>query len=163
MPVTDPYPYVYVLADGSARDLHADERTYLETEFQGGDGAMPYIKDGKYKALGVASKSRITELPDVPAIADSFPDFIYAEWFAFVAPPKTSPEIATKFSQAVADTLRQPAVALGESVDRVSDLLFGEPAHLGHHAGQFLEVDVEGLCGVMFNHFTCPQPKRPVM
>ena len=38
------YPYIYVNADGTARELHANERTYLETEFQGGDGAMPYIK-----------------------------------------------------------------------------------------------------------------------
>ena len=40
-----PYPYVYVDADGTARELHAGERAYLETEFKGGDGAMPYIKD----------------------------------------------------------------------------------------------------------------------
>lgn len=39
-----PYPYVYVNADGSARELHANERKYLETEFKGGDSAMPYIK-----------------------------------------------------------------------------------------------------------------------
>jgi hypothetical protein len=38
-----PYPYIYVNADGSARELHASERQYLETEFKGGDGAMPYI------------------------------------------------------------------------------------------------------------------------
>jgi hypothetical protein len=40
-----PYPYVYINADGTARELHAAERAYLETEFKGGDGAMPYIKD----------------------------------------------------------------------------------------------------------------------
>ena len=44
MPNTDPYPYVYVNADGSARELHESERRYLETEFKGGDGAAPYIK-----------------------------------------------------------------------------------------------------------------------
>jgi hypothetical protein len=40
-----PYPYIYVNADGTARELHAAERAYLETEFKGGDGAMPSIKD----------------------------------------------------------------------------------------------------------------------
>jgi hypothetical protein len=40
-----PYPYVYVLADGYARELHENERKYLETEFSGGDGNMPYIKN----------------------------------------------------------------------------------------------------------------------
>jgi len=44
MPAEGPYPYVYINADGSARELHASERQYLETEFKGGDGAMPYIK-----------------------------------------------------------------------------------------------------------------------
>ena len=40
-----PYPYIYVNADGTARELHTAERAYLETEFTGGDGAMPSIKD----------------------------------------------------------------------------------------------------------------------
>ena len=29
-----PYPYVFVESDGGARELHADERTYLETPYQ---------------------------------------------------------------------------------------------------------------------------------
>jgi tripartite-type tricarboxylate transporter receptor subunit TctC len=32
-------------------------------------------------------------------------------WFAFVAPPKTSPEIAERLSSAIAETLRLPEVA----------------------------------------------------
>ena len=43
-PAAAPYRYVYVIADGTARELHASERQYLETEFSGGDGVMPYIK-----------------------------------------------------------------------------------------------------------------------
>src|SRR5258706_10018411 len=38
------YPYVHVEVDGTARELHSEERTYLETEFEGADGARPYIK-----------------------------------------------------------------------------------------------------------------------
>jgi hypothetical protein len=38
------FPYIYINADGSARELHATERTYLETEFAGGDGNAPNIK-----------------------------------------------------------------------------------------------------------------------
>ena len=36
-----------------------------------------------------------------------------------------------------------------ERVDRVADLPLGEAAHLGDHAGQLLEVGVEGLDGVL--------------
>jgi hypothetical protein len=39
-----PYPYVQVNNDGSARELHKSEREYLETPFFGADGARPYVK-----------------------------------------------------------------------------------------------------------------------
>ena len=42
----DPYPYIFVNDDGGARELHSDERTYLETPFLPMDGARPYIKRG---------------------------------------------------------------------------------------------------------------------
>jgi tripartite-type tricarboxylate transporter receptor subunit TctC len=84
---------------------------HIDVMFDPLGSALPYIKDGKFKALGVTSKSRILELPDVPAIAEVIPDYVFTEWFAFVAPPRTSPEIAAKFSQAVAETLRLPDVA----------------------------------------------------
>jgi tripartite-type tricarboxylate transporter receptor subunit TctC len=73
--------------------------------------ALPFIRDNRFKALGVTSQSRNAELPDVPAIAETFPDFVFTEWFAFMAPPKTDAEIAAKLSRAVADVLRLPDVA----------------------------------------------------
>jgi hypothetical protein len=40
----DRYSHIYVNADGSARELHATERRWLETPFKGGDGAAPNVK-----------------------------------------------------------------------------------------------------------------------
>ena len=45
MSPADPYPYIYVNPDGTARELHANECDYLETLFKLGDGNMPYIND----------------------------------------------------------------------------------------------------------------------
>jgi tripartite-type tricarboxylate transporter receptor subunit TctC len=59
----------------------------------------------------VASETRIAELPDVPTIAETFPGFVAASWFAVVAPPKTPPEIAAKLQAAIAEILRMPDVA----------------------------------------------------
>jgi len=67
MPAAEPYPYVYVNADGTARELHPNERQYLETEFAPGDGAMPYVKssyaqrNGWGELTGYLARS---ELPD---------------------------------------------------------------------------------------------------
>jgi len=41
----DPYPFVYVNADGTARELHPRERNFLETPFHPADGGRPYVKD----------------------------------------------------------------------------------------------------------------------
>jgi hypothetical protein len=38
------FPYVSVELDGSARELYEDEKEYLSTKFDPGDGARPYVK-----------------------------------------------------------------------------------------------------------------------
>ena len=50
------------------------------------------------------------------------------------------------------DRCAQIGVASRQRIDRVGDLLFGKPAHLGDHAGDLLQVDVEGLGGVFVHH-----------
>jgi tripartite-type tricarboxylate transporter receptor subunit TctC len=72
---------------------------------------LPQIKSGRLRAIAVSDKKRIPELPDVPAIAEVYPGFYSAGWYAIVAPPKTNAAIAKKLSAAIADTLRLPDVA----------------------------------------------------
>jgi len=63
----DPYPYVYVNADGSARELHPDERDYLESALQPGDGGRPYVKRNYSQKNGwgeVAGFLRRSHLPN---------------------------------------------------------------------------------------------------
>jgi tripartite-type tricarboxylate transporter receptor subunit TctC len=73
--------------------------------------ALPYIKDGKFKAIGVTSRAQLAELPGIAPIATTYSDYVFAEWFALMAPPKTPPATAAKLAQAVADTLKLPQVA----------------------------------------------------
>jgi tripartite-type tricarboxylate transporter receptor subunit TctC len=101
--------------------------------------ALPFIRDGKFKALGVTSKSRTPELPDVPAIAEVIPSFVFTEWFAFVAPPRTNPEIAAKFSQAVAETLQLPDV-----VQRFRDVSVSPVGSSPSEAAALLKKESEG-------------------
>ncbi len=60
-----PYPIVYVNDDESVRELHPDEREYLETPFHPADGGRPYIKgsfeaeDGWGKRGGFCPRSKI--------------------------------------------------------------------------------------------------------
>jgi tripartite-type tricarboxylate transporter receptor subunit TctC len=73
--------------------------------------ALPYIRNGSVRALGVGSEKRNPLLPNVPAIAEGLPGFAATTWFAMVAPPKTPPEIVNKISAAVAEVLKSPELA----------------------------------------------------
>ncbi|MFZ3351335.1 MAG: tripartite tricarboxylate transporter substrate binding protein [Xanthobacteraceae bacterium] len=84
---------------------------HIDMMFDNLGSALPYIRSGQFKALAVSGKSPTGEMPDVPAIAEMFPDFVFTEWFAFVAPPKTDPAIAGSVAQGIAATLRLPDVA----------------------------------------------------
>ena len=53
-------------------------------------------------------------------------------------------------------------VALGEGIDRIGDLLLGKAAHLRHETGELLQVDVEGLGGMLVHHHCSSFPARAV-
>jgi tripartite-type tricarboxylate transporter receptor subunit TctC len=84
---------------------------HIEMMFDNLGNPLQFIRDDRRRALAVASATRIPELPEVPAIAETFPGFVSTSWFAIVAPPRTPPEIATKLQVAVADILHMPDVA----------------------------------------------------
>lgn len=49
-----------------------------------------HVREGKVRALGVATSSRLPELPDVPTMIESgVPDFIASSWTGIVAPAGT--------------------------------------------------------------------------
>lgn len=83
---------------------------HVDLLFDNIGNTLQHIRDGKVKGLAVTSKERVPELPGVPALAETFPNFYSATWFAIAAPPRTPPEIAAKLSQAMAEIIRMPDV-----------------------------------------------------
>lgn len=68
----------------------------IDVAFDASTGAIPQVKGGKVRALGVSSASRIPQLPDVPAIAESYPGFVGDSWHGIFAPKGTAaPVLAT--------------------------------------------------------------------
>jgi tripartite-type tricarboxylate transporter receptor subunit TctC len=61
--------------------------------------AVNFIQQGKLRALGVTSRQRAPQLPDVPAIAESVPGFENLGWFGFMVPAGTSREVIDKIQR----------------------------------------------------------------
>jgi tripartite-type tricarboxylate transporter receptor subunit TctC len=72
--------------------------------------AAPLIQSGKLRGLGVTMPTRISSVPDVPAIAETLPGFAADAWHGFFAPAGTPSAIVEKFSADVAQVLRDPEV-----------------------------------------------------
>ncbi len=58
--------------------------------------AIGFVQQGKLRALGVTSKQRISQLPDVPAVAETLPGFENLGWFALMAPTGTPKTVIDK-------------------------------------------------------------------
>jgi tripartite-type tricarboxylate transporter receptor subunit TctC len=54
--------------------------------------ALPSIKAGRLRALGVAAKERVAALPDVPTMAEQGMPIEVGAWFGMLAPAGTPPE-----------------------------------------------------------------------
>jgi tripartite-type tricarboxylate transporter receptor subunit TctC len=70
--------------------------------------AMPHVKSGKLRLLGVAGERRIGAFADVPAISEVLPGFRSETWMALVAPPGTPAAITEKLSAAVRRAVGEP-------------------------------------------------------
>ena len=73
--------------------------------------ALPHIKSGKLRALGVSSAKRSAAAPEVPAIAESGFDFDLVAWFMVYAPAATPAPVLARLRDAAAQTLANPEVA----------------------------------------------------
>jgi tripartite-type tricarboxylate transporter receptor subunit TctC len=61
--------------------------------------ALPPVKSGLLRALSVSSAKRISDLPDVPTMAESgYPDYAVSVWYGISAPSKLPDDIAQKLS-----------------------------------------------------------------
>ena len=67
--------------------------------------AINYIQQGKLRALGVTSKQRSPQLPNVPAVAETLPGFENLGWFGFMVPTGTPKEVIDKVYRDTAKAL----------------------------------------------------------
>jgi tripartite-type tricarboxylate transporter receptor subunit TctC len=74
--------------------------------------ALPFIKTGKLRVLGVTTATPSRALPGVPTVAEQgVKGFDVSVFFGIVAPAGTPPEVVTKLNRAFAIALQKPELA----------------------------------------------------
>jgi tripartite-type tricarboxylate transporter receptor subunit TctC len=73
--------------------------------------ALPHIKDGSIKPLAVFTQDRITDLPNVPTIAEAgYPGASYVSWYGIYVPAATPDALVEKIHDGINKALDNPDV-----------------------------------------------------
>jgi tripartite-type tricarboxylate transporter receptor subunit TctC len=90
-------------------DLVGGQLQYMFSPLQ---NALPFIRDGRIRALGVASPQRNPALPQLPSFAElGYKDVDFSNWFALYAPAGTPPAIVKRLSDAFVQVGRSADMA----------------------------------------------------
>ncbi|WP_459694313.1 tripartite tricarboxylate transporter substrate-binding protein, partial [Achromobacter xylosoxidans] len=84
----------------------------VQVMFADGPSAVPHLKTGKVRALGVGNPTRSSMLPDVPTIAESgLPGYEAYSWSGVLAPKGTPADIVARVNADMVKVLSDPATA----------------------------------------------------
>ena len=94
-------------------------------------GAMPHIRSGKLKAIGIADSRRSPSLPEVPTFAEAgFKDFEVLVWWGVMAPARTPAPVVTYLNREIVAALGAPE--LKERLDGMgARIIGGTPEQFG--------------------------------
>jgi tripartite-type tricarboxylate transporter receptor subunit TctC len=83
----------------------------VQVSFASAPSAVPNVKSGKLKALGVSTLGRMPALPDVPTLSEAgLGGFEASNFFGLVGPPGIPPAIVQRINAAFVRVIKDPAI-----------------------------------------------------
>lgn len=111
---------------------------HVSAMFDNTSSAVPNIKAGRVRALGVASLKRYAGLPDLPTIAEEgLAGYETTIWLGLFAPAKTPVAIIQKWHKEIAD-----AVNSAEYKEKLAALDLQPRASSGQELASYLKTDL---------------------
>jgi tripartite-type tricarboxylate transporter receptor subunit TctC len=108
---------------------------------------IEHIKSNRARPLGVTSTERVSQLPNVPPIADTFPGYECTTWVSILAPAGTPRAIIDQLNTELGKAMRDPAVA-----SKLSTLTYDGVHKTPEELAQRLKTDYEKI-GKLFREF----------
>ena len=101
--------------------------------------ALASIKAGKVRGLAVSSSQRMPNMPDLPSVTETVPEYDFSSWMGFVGPRGLPPAIVAKLNRDFNRALKTAGVSeklggdgiipVGSTSDEFGKLLAKEAAH----------------------------------
>jgi len=102
---------VHVPYKGSAPAIADLLSGRVDMMFEGGVSALPHVRSGKLRALGMTGRERSAAMPQLPTMAEAgVRDFDVSVWFGLVAPAGVPQPIVQRLNREVAAVLRSAAL-----------------------------------------------------
>ena len=106
--------------------------------------ALPHVKSGRLRALGVTSAQRAPALPDTPTIAESgVPGYEYGTWYGLLAPAGTPRPTIERLNRVTVEALASPKTAerlLGQGLTPTPSTSAEFSARLKSETGKWIRV-----------------------
>jgi tripartite-type tricarboxylate transporter receptor subunit TctC len=101
--------WTHVPYKGAAPAIQDVLAGHVQVMFDNTSSAIPNVKAGKLRALGVASLKRYPTLPDLPTIAEEgVSGYETTIWLGFFAPAKTPVAVLQKLNKEIQDAVNSP-------------------------------------------------------
>jgi tripartite-type tricarboxylate transporter receptor subunit TctC len=71
---------------------------------------LPLVREGKLRPLAVTTAERVPFLPDLPAIAETLPEFDVTSWLGIMVPAGTPADIRARIAAPLTTFVREPAI-----------------------------------------------------
>jgi len=101
--------------------------------------ALPFIRDGRLRALAVGSATRVPLLSDYPTVAESgYTGYESSNWHGLVVPAKTPKELIASIHAAAVTALKRPDIA-----KRMQELGLTTIGDQPDEFAEFIKADIE--------------------
>jgi len=93
--------------------------------------ALPLVRDGKLRALGVSTGKRVGPAPEIPALAEvGMPGFDASSWQMMIAPAGLPPPILDRLNTELRTIMSEPVIQKDFSDRGLVPLVSGPPDEL---------------------------------
>ncbi|MCB4823659.1 tripartite tricarboxylate transporter substrate binding protein [Roseicella sp. GB24] len=130
---------VHVAYRGAAPAITALMANEVDIAFLDLPVLLPHVREGKFRALGLAAAARAPVLPEVPTMAEAgLPGVEVENWYALIAPARLPPDRMSVLSAALRGALAQPELA-ERFLSQGARVIGGGP----EEAAQFIAAEME--------------------